>query len=139
MTFSAFIQENILLFLIAGGVLGVLLGLEFRAFKTRGSGLSTAGLSQAVNAGATLVDLRRHDDFRAGHIAGAKNIPFEELDNHLNTLGGKDASLVLYCYSGSFSGKALAKLRKLGYSDVKQLKGGITAWNADDLPTTKKG
>lgn len=139
MSIATFIQENILLFALAVGVLGALAVLEFRSFQTRGADLSTAGLSQAVNAGATLVDLRRHDDYRAGHIAGAKNIPFEELDKQLNSLGNKDTNIVFYCYSGNFSGKAVTKLRKDGYTDVKHLKGGVAAWRADSLPVSKKG
>lgn len=143
MSFVAFIQENVLLFALAAGVLGAIITLEFRSFQTRGADLGTAGLSQAVNAGAILVDLRRHDDYRAGHIAGAKNIPFEELGKQLNSLndkdGGKSASIVFYCYSGSFSAKAVAQLRKDGYTDVKHLKGGIAAWNTESLPVASKG
>ncbi len=139
MTFSVFFQENFILFAGVVGVLAVLAVLEYRTWQTRGADVSTTGLSQATNAGALLIDLRRHDDYRAGHIAGAKSMPFEELDRHLDSLGDKENTIVMYCYAGALSAKAVTKLRKLGYVNVKHLTGGINAWNTDNLPVTKKG
>ncbi len=137
MTFAAFFEENYLLFGGAIAVLATLITLEFRSWQTRGADISTTGLSQTVNDGALLVDLRRHDDYRAGHIAGAHSIPFEELDSHLEKLGDKDNCVVFYCYAGGLSAKTITKLRKAGYSNIKHLSGGIDAWKMDNLPLTK--
>ncbi len=138
MSFTTFFQENILLFVLAIAVLGALMMLELRSFQTRGADVSASGLSQAVNAGAKLIDLRGKNDFQSGHIPGAKNIPFEELDKQLGALGDNDNTIVLYCYTGAASGKAVAKLRKQGYAKVKHLSGGMATWRAENLPLSNK-
>lgn len=138
MSFSEFFQQNILLFGALVAVFATLMVLEYRGLLTRGANLTTSGLSQQVNAGAKLIDLRRQDDFRAGHIAGAKNFPFESAKDNPQTLGDKDEALVLYCYTGTSSATMVGKLRKLGYSNVSHLRGGMNAWLTDSLPVTKK-
>lgn len=138
MSFPDFFQQNILFFGAAIAVFIALIILEYRSWQTRGANLTSSGLSQQVNAGATLIDLRRHDDFRAGHIAGAKNIPFDEAKAHPEMLGDKDDKFVLYCYSGNTSATLIGALRKKGYQHISHLRGGINTWNTDTLPLTKK-
>lgn len=138
MSFPDFFQQNILLFGAVAVSFIALIIIEYRGWQTRGANLSTGKLSQKVNNGAKLIDLRRQEDFRAGHIAGAKNLPFEELKNQAETIGNKNDSFVLYCYSGNSSAKMITQLRKLGYSDVSHLRGGMNTWQTDSLPTTKK-
>ncbi len=137
MNFLEFFQQNVLLFGAAIAVLAALIVLEYRGWQTRGANLSTSGLSQQVNRGAKLIDLRRAEDFKAGHIAGAKNLPFETLKKAPESVGDKDDNIVLYCYTGSTSATMVSKLRKLGYQQVAHLHGGINAWHSDTLPVSK--
>ncbi len=99
MSFFEFFQQNVLLFGAAIAVFAALIVLEYRGWQTRGANLSTSGLSQQVNGGATLIDIRRAEDFKAGHIAGAKNLPFETLKKAPESVGDKDDNIVLYCYT----------------------------------------
>lgn len=137
MTFSEFFQQNIIFFIAGAAVLAFLLILEVRGLGTRGLTLTPATLTQRVNAGAKLIDLRQKADYAAGHIAGAKNIPMSTLDAHIKQLGDKDQAITLYCYRGNDSGKALNILKKAGFTDVAHLQGGMAAWARDSLPTNK--
>lgn len=137
MSFSDFFQQNIIFFVAALAIFAYLMFLELKRLKTRGADLTPSQLTQRVNAGAQLIDLRRADDFRAGHISGAKNIQMEDLDNHIDQLGDKTKPIVLYCYSGGFSGRGVGLLKKAGFTDVTHLSSGMNAWQQDNLPTTK--
>ncbi len=70
-----------------------------------------------------LVSARRADDFAAGHIVGATNIPYG--NGFIEGLGGvpKDKKVVVYCYSGQTAGQATAAMKLLGY-DAVSLNGG---------------
>lgn len=137
MSFSDFFQQNIILFAAAIAILGFLSYLELSGLKTRGLNLTTSQLTQRVNAGAVLIDLRRPDEFREGHIPGARNIQMEELAQHADNIAKKDKPVVLYCYTGSFSKRGIGILKKAGYTDVTHLSSGISGWQRDNLPTVK--
>lgn len=136
MSFSAFFQENIYFFIAAIAILGYLMFLEARGAKTRGTVLTTAQFTQRINQGATLIDLRNHDDFKNGHIAGARHIGKDELSKQLDNLS-KTSPVALYCYSGAISGKAVSEMKQAGFAEAFHLGGGIAAWQRDNLPTTK--
>lgn len=80
-----------------------------------------------VQEGATLVDVRTPEEFAAGHLPGAVNIPIQQLANRLDELGPKDSQLVVYCRSGARSTRAEQILRKAGYDKVLNL-GPMSAW-----------
>lgn len=96
------------------------------------------GAAQAVlliNKGAPVLDLRAADEFSAGHIINARNLPLTELDGRvaeLETLKGQP--LLLCCKDGNQSGSAAARLAKLGFGPLSMLKGGIEAWQREQFP-----
>ncbi|MFB1481788.1 rhodanese-like domain-containing protein [Corallococcus sp. RDP092CA] len=82
---------------------------------------------QRVAAGATLVDVRTPEEFAAGHLPGAVNIPVEELPRRLAELGSPEKPFVIYCRSGARSSRAEHLLRERGFQDVFNL-GPMSAW-----------
>lgn len=77
-----------------------------------------------VAAGAALVDVRTPEEFAMGHVAGAKNIPVQELAARYREI--PKGQVVLYCRSGARSASAAQLLTAKGY-DVLDI-GPMTAW-----------
>ncbi|MUV39659.1 Hydroxyacylglutathione hydrolase [Lentibacillus sp. JNUCC-1] len=76
---------------------------------------------------AQLIDVREPQEFEKGHILGARNIPLTQMKQRLVELR-KDKPVYLYCQGGSRSARAAQLLRKKGYQDINQLKGGFKKW-----------
>lgn len=93
-------------------------------------------LSQLVNAGAVLIDVRGDKPYREGHIAGARRSDLGDVEAALKS-AAKDAAVVLYCESGATSDKAAEKLALAGYSKVATLRGGIATWRTENLPLAR--
>ena len=73
--------------------------------------------------GAILLDVRTEEEYRRGHIGGARNIPVEKIDNAVNLLHDKSAPIFVYCQAGTRARKAVSKLKKLGYTNVNNIGG----------------
>jgi len=90
------------------------------------------------NPNLVLLDVRTPEEFAAGHIAGAINIPHDQLPNRLAEIAGaKSKELVVYCRSGRRSEIALETLKSQGFKDVKHLEGDMLKWQEEKRPTTK--
>ncbi|MDF2486811.1 MAG: hypothetical protein K0R46_2979 [Herbinix sp.] len=74
-----------------------------------------------------IVDLRDRDEYDIGHIPGAVNIPYEELDDQ-NSRFQRENQLIFYCDRGNISLLAARDLMKYGYN-IKSLYGGIQAYH----------
>jgi rhodanese-related sulfurtransferase len=85
-----------------------------------------------------LLDVRPAADFSGeqGHIAGALNIPLEDLPQRLDEVG-RDRPIMLVCRTDRRSAQAAALLAKHGYADVHVVKNGMTAWNAQGWPVER--
>jgi rhodanese-related sulfurtransferase len=86
----------------------------------------------AVDAGeATVIDIRKAEDFAAGHIVNAVNIPFgAEMDFSALPAG----KLIVACYSGQTAGQTTAVLRMLGHDAVSLHFGMKVGWIAEGYP-----
>ena len=73
---------------------------------------------------AALIDVRSEDEFAAGHIPGAVNIPLERIDETAARYPERMRPLFLYCRSGRRSGLAESRLREMGYINAVNI-GGI--------------
>jgi rhodanese-related sulfurtransferase len=93
-------------------------------------------LSQAVNSGALLIDVRGDKPFREGHIAGARRSEVADVESALKNAAKEDA-IVLYCETGSVSDKAAEKLALAGYRKVATLRGGLATWRTENLPLAR--
>ncbi len=88
------------------------------------------------NPSLTVVDVRQPDEYEAGHLPEAFNIPLRDLAKNLDLLPDLDAEIVVYCGSGFRSAIAMTALQILGYTDVRNMKGGFGAWNAEEYAVT---
>ena len=73
--------------------------------------------------GETLLDVRGPDEFAAGHLDGALNVPVDELGQRLSELGPKARPVAVYCRSGRRSAAAARLLREAGFVRVTDLGG----------------
>jgi rhodanese-related sulfurtransferase len=87
---------------------------------------------------AVVIDVCEADEYAAGHIAGAKNIPLSQLESKLAaTVKNKDLPVILVCQSGMRSKKAVAIAKTLGFAKAESLSGGLGAWRSANLPIRK--
>lgn len=84
-----------------------------------------------------VIDVRQPDEYRSGHIIGAKLIPLSKLSNHMKELP-QSREIVFVCASGNRSGSATRMLVKAGYNAVN-MKGGMLSWRRANLPVKKGG
>jgi len=93
-----------------------------------------------LNQGAVLLDLRTQGEFDAGHILDARHVPQDQLASSGETLKKyKDKVVIACCESGMRSGAAARVLQAQGFTKVVNLKGGLQAWRAENLPLVKPG
>ncbi|MGM0123896.1 rhodanese family protein [Enterococcus sp. AZ194] len=76
---------------------------------------------------AQIIDVREKDMFDAGHVLGARNIPYSVLKQSYGSIR-KDQPVYLYDQKKSMSIRAASKLRKQGYKEIYLLKGGYDGW-----------
>jgi len=88
--------------------------------------------------GFLLLDVRTPEEFAAGHIAGAVNIPHDQLANSASRLPKKDGNteIAVYCRSGRRSALALDWLGTQGYQRLWHLDGDFLGWQAAGRPVT---
>jgi rhodanese-related sulfurtransferase len=87
---------------------------------------------------AVLVDLRSEQEYRAGHIAGAINIPHDTIKTRMKELDKhKERPVILVCKMGHSSGAVGIVLKKAGFNSVQSISGGMAEWSASNLPTVK--
>ena len=85
----------------------------------------------ARESGYIILDLRRPDEFAAGHIPNAVNIPNESIGtDEIPGLPDKNQLIFVYCRSGRRSKEASGKLVKLGYTNIVEF-GGILDWKGE--------
>ena len=136
--FVDFVRNNFLLFLVALVSGGMLLWPLVRR-TTGGPWVNTTQATHLINReDALVVDVREPNEFAAGHVLGAKNLPLARLDASGAELAKKkERPVIVYCDGGERSAKALATLKKHGYTRVANLSGGLGAWQQAGLPVEK--
>ena len=82
--------------------------------------------------GALLLDVRELEEFDAGHVPDARNIPLAALPDHLGNLA-RERTIVCACRSGGRSARATQFLVESGFTAVN-LEGGMIAWHLDERP-----
>lgn len=94
-------------------------------------------LEEKKNAGESffLLDVREGWEYNVSNLEGV-HIPLGELPNRLAELDDqREAEFIVMCRSGGRSGKAAQFLAAQGFTNVHNLKGGITAWGKEIDPS----
>ena len=87
----------------------------------------------AQETGYIILDVRRPDEFTAGHIPNAINVPNETIGtDDIPELPDKNQLIMVYCRSGRRSKEAAEKLVKLGYTNIVEF-GGILDWTGETV------
>lgn len=82
-----------------------------------------------------LLDVRSEEEYEAGHIPGAINVPYDQIAASLDSLESfRTAEIVVYCRTGRRAGVAENVLREAGFTRVFDLEGHMTSWNEAGLP-----
>ena len=127
-------------FLVGGTIVLLLAAIAYEISKAR-SGGQAVGPTDAVrllNQGAVLVDVRSKAEFDGGHVIDARHVPQEEIAGAGESLKKfKDKVVITCCESGMRSGAAARVLQAQGFTKVVNLRGGLQAWRADNLPLVK--
>jgi rhodanese-related sulfurtransferase len=127
-------------FLVGGTALLALAALAYELSRARGSGqaVGPADAVRLLNQGAVLVDVRSKAEFDSGHVIDAKHVPQDQLAQGGELLRKyKDKVVVTCCESGMRSGAAARVLQAQGFTKVVNLRGGLQAWRAENLPLVK--
>lgn len=86
--------------------------------------------------GLVVLDVRTAEEFAAGHVPGAINIPHDQVEARLGELAGaKDKDVVLYCRSGRRAQAAAGVLARSGFTRLSHLEGDYPGWSEAGLPT----
>ena len=100
--------------------------------------LSAEDFEKGLSApGVQLLDVRTATEYQNAHIQNsfqADWVNFNQFKDRVQYLD-KSKPVMIYCASGGRSSAAAEWLRKNGFGNVQELKGGITAWKANDKPT----
>ncbi len=127
--------------LLAGGLVLMALAVAGYEMRQRGATSSAIAPSEAirlVNGGAVLIDLRAANQYKDGHITGAKNLPGDQVAaDPKAVLKLADKSVVLYCDDGATTAAAQRTLARAGVRNVFSLRGGLAAWKQENLPVVK--
>lgn len=117
---------------------GVVVAFELRNRRHEFSAMSPQELVRAMNSGALVLDLRKSEDFAQGHISGARNFNSAEILTAAESLRKyKEKTVITYCESGSLGASAARQLTAQGFTKAFNLRGGLAAWRADNMPVAK--
>lgn len=137
--FGQFFINHWDLFLALAIILAMLLGAplqrRLRGFKE----VEPMGAVQLMNhEGALLVDVREDSEYREGHVQDSLHVPLSRLSNEVGTLENhKEKPIIVGCRSGHRSARACGILRRQGFQQVYNLKGGIMAWQSAGMPLSR--
>lgn len=119
--------------LLAGGL------LAWPALTRRHHALTPTETTQLINRrNALVIDIRTKEDYSLGHLPQAKHIALDTLADKAETLSrNKAVPIIVVCQTGTRAERACSTLKKVGYSEVFSLAGGIVTWQKENLPLIK--
>lgn len=111
-----------------------------QAAKARITEIQPQNADDVLQQADLLIDVREPDEYRAGHVAGAVNIPRGLLEFRMSSTPDyepRDKKIVIYCKTSGRAALAAAALLDMGYLSVQSIAGGIDAWQAAGKPVVQ--
>ena len=96
--------------------------------------------AQTLLGKRVVIDVREYDEYAAGHLPGAINIPRGVLEFKIGMVpecANKDGAFLLYCRTSGRAALSAVQLQKIGYTNIVSVVGGFEAWNNEQRPTEK--
>jgi len=102
--------------------------------------LSVETLNKKIEAEQhiVLLDARENEEYRVSHLIGARHCGYEHFNAEAVKGVNKAAPIVVYCSVGYRSDKIASKLQTMGFTDVRNLYGGIFDWVNKGYPVYNK-
>lgn len=111
---------------------------ELRLRMQNSASLAPQEAIQLMNQGATVLDVRTPEAYAEGHINGARHFDSDQILKAAETLKRyKERPLIIVCDRGTVAPAATRTLTAQGFTKVFNLRGGLAAWRAQNLPLAR--
>lgn len=110
------------------------------AAKAQTREIPLSEVDAALSAADVVIDVREPDEYAAGHLQGAVNLPRGLLEFKLSgspTLERRDLAVVLYCKTSGRAALSAVSMQAMGYLNVVSVAGGYDGWVAAGKPVVK--
>jgi rhodanese-related sulfurtransferase len=115
--------------------------LSFSVVAADTPGIDQSALNKRIaanDASLLILDVRSPEEFVAGHVPGAINVPYTWLPASISSLpDAANKDIVLYCETGVRSERAASRLRENGFQRLLHLEGDMKAWREKQQPLEK--
>jgi len=137
--FLTFISNHWDLFAALVIIIALLFGSTFLSAVRGIKQVGPADTTRMINHDKAIVlDVREDKEFAQGHIINSLHIPMGKVQERLSELDKhKSSPIIVSCRSGARSNSVCGVLRKNGFENVSNLKGGIIAWQNASMPISK--
>lgn len=141
--FYHFLQKDPFNMMLFGGAVAtgamLLWPLLVKPFRA-GREVSVFEAVQLINRqDAVVIDVRDTGEYEAGHLASAKHVVEKQLTERLQDLEKfKGRPMIVVCQSGMRSSTAVQVLRRSGFDQAVNMRGGIGAWQQAGMPLEKR-
>lgn len=119
-------------------VAAIVIAWELRTRSGEFAAISPQEAIRLMNQNALVLDIRKADEFQAGHLTGARHLSSDQILTASETMKKyKEKPVLVYCGNGSLGASAARQLAAQGFTKAVNLRGGIAGWLAENLPLVK--